>query len=534
MQFFLPLNKQKSMSVIPTPLLVSATCVALVVALPLAYLFIRSLGAPEEAWASIFRLRTMHTLWRTVQLVFTVTLFSILLSLPIAWLTVRTDLPLRRLWVVATSLPLVIPSYVGAFLIVSFLGPKGLLQNILSGPFGVDRLPEIYGLFGATFTLSLLSYPYVLLTVRGALMGIDPSLEESARTLGLGRLAVIFKVTIPLLRPSILAGSLLVALYTVSDFGAVSLLNYETLTRSIYLSYTALDRNGAALLSLFLAGFAFLILLTEAKFRGKKLYYRTGAGTARLSTVVRLGYWKWPALIFCSLVVAVALIIPLSILAYWLVRGVLVGETFVVLWDPIRNSIFVSMLACVATVFCAMPVAALSARYPGFLSRVVEKISFTGFALPGIVVALSIVFFGIGWARPIYQTVWLLVFAYVILFLPAALGSIRASFLQLSPKQEEASRGLGKNSLQTMISITIPQLRSGVVAGAVLVFLVTLKELPATLLLAPLEFGTLATKIWTASEEAFFAQAALPAIILIIISCVPMVFLIFKDSRTRN
>ena len=528
------MSNRTSINSMPVTLLVPAVLIGLIVSLPLVYLFVRSVGVSEDVWASIIRPRTLQTVWRTVQLVVTVTLTSVLLSLPIAWLTVRTDLPLRRFWVVATALPLVIPSYVGAFLFISVLGPKGLLQNILSGPFGLDRLPEIYGLFGATFTLAALSYPYVLLTVRGAMIGIDPAFEESARTLGSRRLAVMYRVTIPLLRPSILAGSLLVALYTVSDFGAVSLLDYETLTRSIYLRYTAIDRNGAALLSLFLAGFSFLILLAEAKFRGRKLYYRTGAGASRLSNIVKLGRWKWPALIFCFLVVFMALIMPLSVLVYWLVRGIFAGQTFAGLWGPVWNSIFVSFLAAILVAFCAIPVAALSTRYPGVLSRVIEKISFTGFALPGIVVALAIVFFGIGWAKPIYQTIWLLVFAYLILFLPAALGSTRTSFLQLNPKQEEASRGLGNNLFQTMIYVTIPQLKPGVIAGAVLVFIITLKELPATLLLAPLGFGTLATKIWSASEEAFFAQAALPAIIIVIISCVPMAFLIHKDIRIRN
>ena len=168
----------------PVTLLVPAVLIGLIVSLPLVYLFVRSVGVSEDVWASIIRPRTLQTVWRTVQLVVTVTLTSVLLSLPIAWLTVRTDLPLRRFWVVATALPLVIPSYVGAFLFISVLGPKGLLQNILSGPFGLDRLPEIYGLFGATFTLAALSYPYVLLTVRGAMIGIDPAFEESARTLG--------------------------------------------------------------------------------------------------------------------------------------------------------------------------------------------------------------------------------------------------------------------------------------------------------------------------------------------------------------
>ena len=530
---FARLWRHHSMTTPPVAVWLPAVLVGLAMALPLAYLVIRSAGATEEVWGSLLRPRTAQVLWRTVQLLVTVTAASVAIAVPLAWLTVRTDLPWRRLWVVVTALPLVIPSYVGAFLVVSALGPKGLLQSMLSGPLGVDRLPDIYGLPGATLTLTLLSYPYVLLTVRGALLNLDPALEESARSLGAGPRGALLRVTLPHLRPSILAGALLVALYTVSDFGAVSLLDYETFTRAIYLKYTALDRGGAAVLSLLLVGMALLILATEARSRGRVRYHRAGAGSPKLAGVVRLGRWKWPAVPFCAAVVFAALVVPVSVLGYWLARGISSGEPLVLLWGAMRNSIYVSGLAALAAALCSIPVAALIVRYPGLLSRVVERLSFTGYALPGIVVALSLVFFGISFARPAYQTVWLLLLAYVVLFFPAALGATRASFLQLSPKLEEAARGLGRTPLQTIVSVTVPQLRAGVVAGAALVFLVTLKELPATLLLAPLEFTTLATAIWSASEEAFFAQAAVPAIMLILMSSVPMAFLMLKDRRAR-
>ena len=293
----------------PPPLLtLPAAAIAVVMLLPVAYLLVRSLGASQEAWDLLFRARTAEVLFRTALLVATVTAVSVGLAAPLAWLTVKTDLPMRRVWMVLTTLPLVIPSYVGAFLIVSALGPKGLLQQALSGPLGVERLPDIHGLAGATITLSFLSYPYVLLTLRGSFSRLDPALEESARSLGLGPWSTFRRVTLPLLRPAMAAGALLVALYTLSDFGAVSLLRYETFTWAIYQQYQSFDRSLAALLSLVLVALALLVLFAESRGPGRLRYHQAGGGAPRRLAIVRRRRWKWPALAFCSVVTAVSLV----------------------------------------------------------------------------------------------------------------------------------------------------------------------------------------------------------------------------------
>ncbi len=521
-----------SLGMPPAVVLVPALLVGLAMLLPLVYLLIRGAGASDEAWRLLFRVRTLYTLGRTLLLIATVTSASVAIALPLAWLTTRTNLSLRRMWTVLFALPLVIPSFVGAFLFVSALGPRGLLQRLLAGPFGVDRLPDIYGLEGATLALALLSYPYVFLTVRAALANLDPAMEESARSLGHGAVSAFFRVTLPLLRPSIAAGALLVALYTLSDFGAVSLMRYPTFTWVIYQQYqTAFDRSIAAVLSLVLVGLAVAILLLDVYSRGRMRYYRTGAGASRVARVVRLGRWKWPALGLSALVVGIALALPMGILAYWLVRGVSAGEPLLLLWSATRNSLYVSLVAAVVMAAFAIPVAALIVRFQSPFSRILEAVSFTGYALPGIVVALALVFFGANYARAVYQTDWLLIFAYVVLFFPVALGAVRSALLQISPRLEEAARGLGKRPHQVMFAITMPLLRSGILMGAALAFLLTMKELPATLILGPLGFKTLATSVWSASSEAFFARAAAPALMLILMSSVPMAFLVLRERR---
>lgn len=279
-----------------------AVIVAALAMLPLSYLFIRTSEAGySKIWDILLRPRTQEIFWGSAGLALGVTLASVVIGVLLAWLTVRTDLPGRKWWAVLTVLPLVIPSYVGAFAMVSALGPRGLVQGWLE-PLGVERLPSIYGFHGALLALTLFTYPYVVLSVRAALRGLDPCLEEAARSLGRTPFRVFWEITLPHLRPSIVAGALLVALYTLSDFGAVSMLRFDAFTRAIYTQYTAsLDRSGAAILSLLLVGLTLVILIAERKIRGKARYYRSSSGTVRPAAPVKLGKWRWPALAFCAL-----------------------------------------------------------------------------------------------------------------------------------------------------------------------------------------------------------------------------------------
>lgn len=496
------------------------------------YLLIRTVGAGTEAWDLLFRIRILAILARTILLVVSVTGVCVVLSVPLAWLTVRTDLPARRVWAVAIALPLVIPSYVAGFIVVVALGPRGMLAQGLEAIFGIERLPEIYGFPGALLTLSFLSYPYVLLTVRGSLLRMDPALIETSRSLGHGSWATFRKVILPMLRPAIMAGALLVALYVLSDFGAVSLLRYETFTWAIFVQYeSGLERTLGAAMSLALAALALGIVGLEFVSRGRSRYYRSAPGTPRPGSMVRLGRWRWPALAFCSAVLAIGLALPASVLLFWAVRGISAGEPFVLLWGAARNSLYASGLAAVLAVAAALPVATLSVRFPGALSALLERVTYVGFALPGIAVALALVFFGANYAPVVYQTLGLLILAYVVLFLSPAVGPIRASLLQVSPRMEEAARSLGRTPLRVLASVTLPLARPGIISAGALVFLLTMKELPATLVLGPIGFNTLATAVWAAASEAFFAQAALPALLLILVSSVPLAFLMLRERR---
>ncbi len=517
----------------PAFIWVPALLVAVIVVLPVVYLVLRAGSAGAETWGLLFRARTLEILSRTLSLVIAVTAASLAISLPLAWLTTRTDLPFRRVWAVLTVLPLVIPSYVAGLVVIAALGRKGILQQALQGFFGLETFPDIYGFPGAMLSITLISYPYILITLQSSLRGLDPSLEEASHSLGYGYWATFRRVTLPLLLPAIATGSLLVALYTLRDFGAVSLLRYETFTWAIYLQYqTSFDRLVAAALSLVLVVIAVLILVIEVRTRGPGRYHRSTAGTVRPPADVQLGPWRWPALAFCSVVVSLSLLMPLVVLGYWFIPGLSSGETLEGVLTYALNSGYVSAIAAVIIAAIAIPVAILAVRYPGLLSLLVERSTYLGFALPGIVVALALVFFGANYATPIYQTMILLVVAYVTLFIPEAVGSIRSSLLQVSPSVEEAARCLGRSPLGVLASVTFPLVRPGVMAGAALVFLTTMKELPATLILSPIGFKTLATSVWAFSSDALFARAAAPALLLILISSVPAALFIIRGHRT--
>jgi iron(III) transport system permease protein len=517
----------------PPALWLPAALVSLVVTLPIAYLFLRSYQGGTELWELLWRARTLTLLKNTALLTMIVTSASIAISLPYAWLVRRTNLPLRRFWAVAGVLPLAIPSYVGGYAVIAALGPRGMLQGWLE-PLGVERLPEIYGLTGASLTLTALIYPYILITLSAALAGLDPSYEEAARSLGYGPWRTFLLVDVPLLRPAIAAGGLLVALYTIGEFGAVSLLRYDTFTRAIYTQYTnAFDRSLAAGLALLLIALTALVLAVEAITRGRARYYRVSAGGGKPPARLDLGRWTLPALAYCATVVLAALAVPVGVVVYWLVRGLRAGEQLRLVWDAAWHSFYVSGLAALVAVVAAAPIVLLSVRYPGRASLLIERFSYAGYALPGIVVALSLVFFGANYAPWIYRTVAMLVLAYTVRFLPQAVGALRASLVQISPRVEEAARSLGYSGIRAWLSVTVPLARRGVLSGAALVFLTVIKELPATLLLRPIGFDTLATRVWSAASEGFWARAAAPALILIAISALAML-LIEGAGRERD
>ena len=512
----------------PTWLVGAGILAAAAAVLPAAYLFVVVAGDLGDALGDALTSRTAAILARTLGLAAAVTVTAVAIALPIGWLTVRTDLPGRRVWAVLCTLPLVIPSYVGAYLFVAALGPNGMLQDVL----GVAQLPSIYGFSGAWLVLSLFTYPLVLLPLRGALRRIDPQLEDAARAMGRGPLAVFRTVVLPQLWPVLAAGGLLVALYAVSDFGAVSLLRFDSFTREIYVAYrSSFDRTAAASLGAVLVIVMLGLLLISSRLRSARAVHRLGPGTLRPASPYRLGHWRWPALGFCALVATLAFALPVGVLVYWASEGISTGATPLSRAAALGgNSLLVSAGAAGLGALAALAIAVLAVRHPGRLSGLLERASHAGYALPGILVALALVFFATRLVPPLYQSTALLVFGLTIHYLPLGIGPIVAALLQVSPRVEEAARGLGRSRAEVFRTVTVPLARGGVLAGAALIFLHAMKELPATLILAPLGFETLATDIWTQTSFGFYEASAIPALLLLAVAAAPVYLLSERGS----
>ncbi len=506
----------------PAFVIIPSIILAISLSLPLMYLIASAISKGTELWDLLANARTLELLSNTVLLVFGVSICSLIVATPIAWITTRSNIPLRRFWIVITVLPLVIPSYVGGFIMILALGPKGILQSFI----GVKELPSIYGFSGALVTLTLLSFPYALLPIRTALMRMDTSLEEASLTLGKSNLSTFLNITLPHLRTSMAAGTMLVALYTLSDFGAVSMLRYETFTWAIYVQYESMfDRTMASGLSIILIAIAILFMIGESRTRSSNENYQSLKGSLKPITIVNIGVWKWASLVYCSVISTLSLFMPIAMLGYWAI-GILGKQDLLMnLWKVSANSFYISIAATFVTVLAATPIAIMTVKYQGKFSSILEKLTYTSFALPGIVVAISLVYFAVHHANPIYQTHLLLIFSYLVLFIPMAMAAIRTSLIQVNTNLEESARSLGSSPFQAFFSITLPIIKPGLLSGAALVFLLCMKELPATLILSPIGFTTLATSIWSTAEEAFFGQAAVASLILISASAIPMLLL---------
>ena len=486
----------------PALLLLAAGAVSVAALLPVVYLALR---AGEGGWAEVadtlLAERTARLLARSFGLAAAVTGASAAIGVTLAWLTTRSDLPARRVWKVAAALPLAVPSYVGALAYVS-------------------AFPALTGFAGAWLVLTLLSYPYVFLPVVAALERLDPAFEESARALGDSPGRVFRRVTLPLLRPAIAAGSLLVALYVLSDFGAVSILRFDSFTRVIYQSYRAsFDRTPAAILGCLLLVFTVAVVVAEGRTRGSGRYHSGGRGARRLPSLVHLGRARLPLMAFPVAVATLALGVPTVSLLRWMAAGGSAGVE--ALWGATGGSLVASSLGALVTVAAALPVALLAARHRSRWAAAFERSSYVAHALPGIVIALSLVFFAARYLGPLYQELPVLVFAYGVLFLPLAVGAVHASALQAPPVLEEVARSLGRRPLTVLRTVTGPLIAPGLAAGVALVFLTCMKELPATLLLGPVGFDTLATRVWSATQVGAYSDAALPAFVLVAVAALP-------------
>ncbi|MFC7007220.1 ABC transporter permease [Halalkalicoccus salilacus] len=531
MRSVVPTALRSRIGSLPFGLALLCGVIAAVVVFPLTWLVLQTATVdPGRALSMLSRPTTVDVIVNSLLLMVAVTVLSVLIGVPLAYLTVRTDLPFRRFWSIVVSLPLVVPSYIGAFAFVSAFGPRGEFHSLLA-PLGIERLPEIYGFPGTVAVITLYTYPYVYLTARAALLSFDTTLVDAARTLNHDRWSAFRRVTFPHIRPAVAAGALLAALYAVSDFGTPTIMRLPVFTRQIYVEYNAFGQDYAALLSLQLLVIVIAVLALERWVRsGRSIHSDLGQTSGE--AVVPLGRLRWPVTLFPAAIAGIALVVPIWILGLWLVTAETGGRSSLAFeWAFAFNSVWISVAAALVATLAALPVAYFAATYDSPLATVFERATYVGFAVPGVVLALALVYFGAGYLPGLYQTIPLLVFAYTVRFMPQAVGAIRTTTRQVDPLLVEAARTLGEAPHRAFRRVTLPLIAPGVIAGAALVFLTTMKELPATLILRPTGFETLVTHIWRAQEAAYFQYAAVPALLLVVVSGLSMVVLLSQGER---
>jgi len=502
--------------------LAAAAAVALVAGLPLLYVLVRAAGAGAETWELLLGRRVPVLLAHTLGLAVVVGIATLVLGGGLAWLTVRTDLPARRLLGVLCALPLAIPPYVGAVIYADVLGPRGGLQGVLE-PLGVERLPSIFGFDGAALVLILFTYPYVFLLASAGLASLNPHFDEAARALGAGPWRVA-RTTARLLLPSLAGGALLVGLYVLSDFGAVSLMRFDTFTTVIYQQLGGrFDPPAAAALSSVLVVLTLGFLVGGLKVRGGGRY--TGSGTARRAQRP-LGRGRWPAFAAVVLVLGASLGLPLARLGTWTAQQ-LGTQDPAALAAYAGNSLLVSGMSAFVAVAVALPVA-LAIAAGGRIGLVLGSLAQSGYALPGVIVALAAVAIASRYAGPLYGTFALLVIAFVVRFLPQAIQAQEAGLAQIGPNLTEAARSLGASPRRAFARVTLPLLSPSLTAAWVVVFLTAVKELPATLVLRPIGFDTLPVRVWTPARDGLYAEAGTAALALVIISLLPLAFVLLR------
>lgn len=498
----------------PVGLVALVAVLALGALIPVGYIVQAAFAMGWSELASlVFRPKAGKLLVNTTLLVAIGVPACTALGIGAAWLVERTSIPCRKAFAIAFVAPLAVPAFVTSYGWASVV-------------------PSINGLWGGVLVAVLAYYPLVYLPALAAIRGLDPALEETARSLGMSSRRVFLRVVLPQLRPAVLGGALVVALHLLAEYGAFAFIRFDTFTTAIVVAYESTFAGpNAASLGLVLMLLCFVLLAAESFARGGSRYARTGAGSPHPPKLLPLGRALAPTLIGALALVTAGVVVPLSTVARWLLKteAFAAGEFA----SATLQTIGLSLAAAVCAVLAALPFAWLAVRHPARISRLLESAAYLASSQPAIIVALALVATSLAFAPAIYQTAFTVVAAYVIIFLPRALVTLRAGLAQIPEQLEEAARSLGVSSLLARVRVTAPLLLPAVGAAAALVALGAANELTATLLLAPTGTRTVATSFWSAASSLDYPAAAPYALVLVLLS-IPAVSLMFASATERS
>ena len=520
---------------------------AVLVLLPLLVLALSWNSLDSTIWNHLLETQMARLLGNTLVLAVGVIVGVVLLGVSLAWLTSLCNFPGRRWLDWALMLPFAVPAYVLAFVMIGILDFAGPLQTTLRGWLGNDfRMVSIRSTGGVIFVLVLVFYPYVYMLARGAFLAQGRGLMEAARILGHSPWQAFWRVALPMARPAIGAGAALAVMETLADFGAVSVFNYDTFTTAIYKTwYGFYSLQTATQLASLLLLFVLLALYAERRAQGSKRF--PGSDKPRQGPLFQLrGVRGWLATGYCLLILAVAFVIPLVQLFYWLfTSGSDFDERY---WSLIRNTLTLGGIAAVTTVVVAMLLVLARRLQPMRRVRSAVALANLGYALPGSVLAVGIMFafsvadnqlvvplqawLGVDSPAPLLLgSLFALLLAYLIRFMAVASGPLDTALARIRPALPEAAHSLGHTGASVFWRVYLPLLMPGLLSAGLLVFVDVLKEMPATLLMRPFGWDTLAVRIHSLTAEGNWPEAALPAITLVATGLLPVIVLIRRSAQ---
>lgn len=484
-----------------------------------------------------------QTIKNTIFLVIGVAVVTTVLGVSLAWLTAVCDFPLRRFFVWALILPMAIPGYVMAFALVGLFEYTGPVQSALRDVLGSSSaFPEIYSFGGVVLALSLALYPYTYLMVRNAFQTQGLRSLEVGQSLGLSIRESFWRICLPMARPWIVGGALLVMMETLSDFGTVAIFNYDTLTSAIYKSWFGLYSLSAALqVASVLLIFVVVITLLERHSRASQRFSQTRSATLMVSRIRLKVMSRWSATVFCLLVFSLAFVMPVIRLLYWAIPNLDV-ELTAQFWRYMVGSTSLSMIAMAMIAGLALLMAFAARTYNQPFAKIAVRISTMGYALPGTVLAVGLfvpvaamdnILSALGFSTPLLQgTMVVMLLAYSVRFMAVAFAPLESNLLRITPSIDAASRSLGVSGIRMLAKVHLPMVRGGLLTAMVLVFVDVMKELPITLMTRPFGFNTLAVRIFELTSEGLWERAALPALAIVLVGLIPAFILIRKsDAR---
>ena len=509
----------------------------LILVLPLAALALLAASSTDPIWGHLWATILPRQITTTVLLMAGVGLLTAVVGTGTAWLVTFCNFPGRRLSGWMLLLPLAIPTYLAAYSLGDFFDPAGPAFAVWLQFLPIDIFPRLHSLPGAIVILSLVLYPYVYLSARAAFVQQSASLIEAGRTLGSSPWQCFWTIGLPMARPAIAVGVALVLMECLNDIGAVEYLGVSTLTIGVYDTWVVRGNlAGAAQVALMLLGFMALLIVLERSQRRAGAYHPRNGRQRSLPRFALSRRRQIAALLFCFLPIALGFILPLGLLIDHAMSGLLPRG----FWAAVMNSIGLAVAAAFITCSLGLLLAYGARTDKGATMRRLAQASALGYAVPGTVLAIGVMLVlgtlgeASGGTVVLGGTVFALLFAYSVRFLSLAFGTIEAGFGRISPAMDMAARSLGTSRLATLGKIHLPLMRAPLLAAALLVFVDVMKELPATLILRPFDFDTLASQVYTYASVGQLEEAALPALAIILVGLIPVVISLTLIDRSRR